>query len=544
MGDILFVLFIIFIVTVLIYVLYKMMLGVGTSKDTELEITAKNLLEQINILYRQKRYSIVETLAKKYLETKPQENDIREVLIKTLYETKNLYEAIDQAKILLKNDPKNVDMMMFLAGCFLEIEQPIKSISLLQEVIEIEPNNTIAIKELAKIYYDTNQMQSAVKTYKRLEELLDNNQEKAKNKAIIAQIHTFFRDFEAAISEYTAILEMYPDDISIKKKLIEVYKATGNYEAVIEKSKELADNYTEDSNGLWAMQNLTEAYNLIKDYEQALQWANSVQKHNLSDKVEAGSNISKILLNKGEVDNSITVLNELIEANPQNIQLKKSLAACYEAKNMFEDAVKIYKKLIDEAPVSEINMINLELSNIYSHWAMDLFEKEDNQGCFNKFMTALNYSDQNPNVYYLIGNVNKSIKNFNEAISQYKKALEIWPECALYHFAMSECYEEIDSVYDQKKALLECIKFDPLNSVAQYKLGMIFDMQNDSLTALIHIKKALEADNKFIKAKYKLALLLEHTGKKEEAIEVYEEILKLEPENEEVANNLKMLKGN
>ena len=58
-----------------------------------------------------------------------------------------------------------------------------------------------------------------------------------------------------------------------------------------------------------------------------------------------------------------------------------------------------------------------------------------------------------------------------------------------------------------------------------------------------NMEKAVSLDDDFVDAKFKLALLYEHMGKKEEAIVLYEQILKVDPTNDAVINNLAMLEG-
>lgn len=544
MSDLVFIFFIIFITTGLIYFLYKILLSSEKdNKDVDLQITSKEILEQLTILHRQKKNNIVESLAKSYLVKKPNDYGVRTILAKALYDTKKVYDAIDEAKIVIKNQPDNVDMHIFLANCYIDIDKSMKAISVLKEALDGDSSCVIAIKDLAELYTKTNQKVSALKMYEQLEEFLENNQEEAKNKIKIADLHIEFRDFERAIVKYEEILEIYPDDISVKKRLIETHKMICNYETIIELSTEMLEAYADDENGLWAMNTLMNIYRIMQDYEKALEYANLIKLHPLADEIQSEDNVAKILLEEGQIDASIDILKALVEKDPENIKLKADLAEAYEKNKDFEATIGIYKKILDMAKAEEITQIHFEMSNIYSNWAMYLFSQNDNAGCFKHFTAALQYCSQNSEIYYRIGIVNKAIKNYNEAISQFKKAIELDVENVDYYWAISECYEEIDSVYEQKKVLIESLKYSQDNPKVYYKLGVIAAIQNDPNSAITNIKKAIELDDTYIDAKRKLALILEHVGKREEAIQLYEEILLLEPDNEDVVNNLKLLKA-
>lgn len=517
------------------------MLGTDKNKNEELQITSQDLIEQLNILYKQKKYNIVESLAKNYLEQKSKDDGVRTVLAKALHDSGKIYEAIDHAKLIVKHTTDNSKMQLFLANCYLKIEKPMKAIEIFQEILEKDPDEVIAIKELAQVYFDTNQKRSAIKMYKRLEEFLESNQEKAKNKITIAKIHIEFAEYDLAIQEYEQILEIYPEDISVKKALVELYKKIADYDSVIEIATELNTDFPDNETGLWAIQTLMEIYKITQDYEKALEYANLIKIHPLANGAQSDENIAMIFLDEGKTEESIELLKALLAENPGNISLKKELAKAYEKNKDFNLAIDIYKKILDESQAQDINQIHYELSNLYSHWAMYAFSQNENEDCFKHFTSAIKYFDKNSDIYYRLGNVNKSIKNFNEAISQYKKAIELDSQNAVYYYALSECYKEIDSIYEQKKALSESLKYDNQNAKAHYNLSVIYNLQNDNTNAMAHIKKAIELDESYIEAKHHLALMLEHTGDKEGAASIYQEILVLDPENETAKNNLKML---
>lgn len=542
MNDFIYVLFFISITTGLIYFLYKIMLGAKSGKDVELQITSEDLVKQLNILYKQRKYNIVESLAKNYLEKKSRDDEVRLLLTKTLHAQNRIFDAIEQAKIIIKHQPYNFDIQIFLANCYMETDKEMRAIEVFQEILEKDLSNVVAIKELAKIYLKTNQKKSAIAMYKKLEEFLESDYEKAKNKATVAEIYIEFIDYEPAIKEYEQILEIYPEDINVKKRLIELYKFLSKHEKVIIKANELLWNHSQDEIGLWAMQKLIETYKSMNNFEKALELANMIKAHSLSNKTEVESDIAKILLAEGNIDGSIELLIALIAQEPQNISFRKELAKAYHAKLDFNKTIDIYKQIIELASTSEITQVHFEISDIYIDWAMYMFSKNENEQCFRYFEDAIKYYDQNPDIYYKLGNINMEIRNFNEAISQYKKAIEINPENEEYYYAISEPYKEIGSVYEQKNALIECLKYNSNNAKAHYQLGVICHSQNDINSAINYIKKAIELNPNFNEAKHKLALIFEHIGDKNEAIALYESILEIEPENQEILNNLRMLK--
>lgn len=545
MQNFLVVLFSIVVVVLLLYFILKVMMeNESSSKPGEdLQITSDDILAQLNILYRQKKYNIVENLAKKYLEKKPYDVAVRTILAKSLHANGRSNDAITHVKFVISRDLKNLEIKIFLANLYLETQAQAKAITVLREVLEVDENNVVAIKLLAKVYFDTNQKVLSIKLYEKLEEFLYSNQEKANNKKLLAKMHTALKNYDKAIAEYTGILEFYPADIEVRKELVNLFRMTSNYEMLIETGEEVLSLHSSEENDLWALDLLLDFFISSKDYEKALEYAARLKEHQLSNKVKVSENIARIFMETGRVDESINLLTDLINANAGNISLKRTLARSFISKGDFEHAVSIYKKILDEAGLDQIKGIHYDLSNLYSKWGEYLFSLGNNEDCFKKFATAVQYDSENPHIYYLLGVVNQSIKNFNEAISQYKKAIDLDVEAASYYFSIAECYAAIDSFYEEKRALFECIKYNPTNAKAQFRLAELFEIQHETNSAIAFLRSAIAANDNMIEAKYKLALILERQGNTEEAIEIYNDILFRDPEHNGALENLKMLKA-
>lgn len=544
MKELLFIIFVVFIIVALIYFVYNLMLGSEREqREEDLQITPHDILEQISILYKQKKYNIVESLAKKYLEKKPSDYGVRSILAKTFYEMGRKYEALEQANYISHHQPKNFNIKIFVANCYKDTGKPMQAISVLNDLLNEDSNNVVAIKDLAQLYLETNQKISAIKMFKRLDDFIYSNQEKVNNKDLIARLHIEFREYDEAVEQYQQILQIYPADVNVKKNLVEAYKMNSDYESAIELTEEILSLNVNEELNLWAVKLLIDLYSVIHDYEKALLYANMYKENPLSNKDKATENIAKILMETGQINESIDVLKSLVEKKSEDIEIKKTLAKAYESNEDFEAASDIYKKILDEAGVEDIKNIHLEMSNLYSNWAMYLFHKGENEACFKKFSLAVQYDVDNPQIYYKLGAINQLIKNYNQAISQYKKAIDLDNSNAGYYYSISECYESIDNVYEQKQALLNCVKYDIKNARAYYKLALLDNAQRDTTGAIECLRKAVAIDENFDEAKYRLALLLENKGSMEEAIEIYENIIKSNPLHEGAINNLKMLKS-
>ena len=88
-----------------IYVLYSIILFQGGSfeKGDELQLSTKNILEQVKVLFDKKEYALVQLLATKYLDRVPGHLDVRIYLAKAYFEDKKYNQAIRQCSIILNS---------------------------------------------------------------------------------------------------------------------------------------------------------------------------------------------------------------------------------------------------------------------------------------------------------------------------------------------------------------------------------------------------------------------------------------------------------
>lgn len=528
----------------LIYMIYAILLESSGPKKKELQVTPKGIVEHAKILFKQKKYKLVEKLAYKYLEIKPEHNELRLILAKSLYNEDSVYDAVREALTILTRDENDSDARLLLAKCYKKVNQPTKAIAELQEVIKHDPDNLFAAQELSSLYVETNQKASAIKTLKHLEGLTDNNGELLQIKTTLANLYVETENYPEAFDELNEILEIYPEDTDTNKKLIELYIKVQNYESAIETCENLLAVNENNSLSLWILNNLVNLYYLTKNIDKTMEYAKKLLEHPFSDKVKTKTYIAKILIASGKEQEGLEILNELSEKNEENIEIKRLLIDTYLNKNNFIAAIDLYKQIVDLVNPLEVKNVHTEMSNVFAKWARYQFEKRELNECFKTFTLAIQYDNTNPEIYYELGLVNYEIKNFNEAIIQLKKAISINEHESRYHMAIADCYQAIGNTFEQKDSLLAAINVDETNTNAYFKLAMLYDGQHDKTSEIHTLEKILELEPHHLDAKYQLALILESQGNKDKALELYKEIESIDYNFKNVQKNIEMLTSN
>ena len=105
-----------------VYILYAIIMYQGTknAKGNDLQLSTKNILDQVEVLFEKQEYSLVQLLATKYLDRVPSHQQVREYLSKAYYKDKKYNNAIKQCLIILKRDANNIDARKLLGDCYIK----------------------------------------------------------------------------------------------------------------------------------------------------------------------------------------------------------------------------------------------------------------------------------------------------------------------------------------------------------------------------------------------------------------------------------------
>lgn len=102
----------------IVYLSYLLVSFTQPGYKKELQISLPDMLKQIEMLYRQKKYEIVENVSIEYLKSQPDAVPIREYLAKAFFSRDKIYDAISTILVILEREKDNVPMHVLLAKCY------------------------------------------------------------------------------------------------------------------------------------------------------------------------------------------------------------------------------------------------------------------------------------------------------------------------------------------------------------------------------------------------------------------------------------------
>lgn len=512
--------------------------SVQNTGGEHLQISPEEVYQQVESLMNNADYNTAQKLAKKYLNQNPYHHDLRKLLVKIYVSIQKEYDAISNLLVLIKAFPDDINLYIQIADLYRDTHQSKKAVHYYSYILSQDKYNLHAMKALALIYYNNKQKDSALKLYRQLVSLVDNENEKLEYYEILGSLYSSMGQYEKAIVVYKKVLEKNSANIEVLKDMRRIYLKLKDTDNVLYYSRTLInlepDNYK-------YYEEIIDLLFHLHMYEEALSYAQKAIDLPNADVYTLKNYIAKIYIYTGKIDDSIELITETIKQDPTNLLLSQTLAMAYCMNKNFDMAKKVCHDAIEVAIPSDIKVIHSNLSSILTEEAVYLLNQGKTKQAFAKFNEAMQYNNENPEIFYKLALANNSIKNYSEAVKQCKRAIELAPEVSLYYEALGDIYMGIQNFIEAKRYYKEAIFIDPKNARAHALLGTLQSKDGDHENAIKSLETAVALAQDNIDIRYNLALAYEVAGRKEEAKVQYQKVLDANPNHQEAMNNIKLL---
>lgn len=528
---------------VAIYILYAIMMYQGSNKGSrgnELQLSTKNILDQVEVLFDKGEYALVQLLATKYLDRVPSHQEVRQYLSNAYFKDRKYNNAIKQCLIILKKDPNNINTRKLLGDCYIKKEMLSKAIKEYEGIFDHRSNDKEVVRTLAELYRDTEQTFSSISVYNILSDLMDKNEDIAEIQSILAELNEIAHDYPAAFEAYKTRLSIYPTDVQTNQKLVELYIKLKNQPKAIETLLYMLSFVSEPKVMLWTYERLIELYVETEEYEKAIEYSNKMLDVQGSDKFKIRNDIALFNIKLNNYTTGITILEELVMMSQNGYEVTTQLCDSYIQCKDYQKALEKYLALLDKATQKEAKDVRLLICDLYIKWAIEDASLNHYEESFKHLEDATEYNAVNPEIYYNKAANYMAQKSYANAVEllhralEYDKQKEFHPK---YFISLSEAHHNLGNFFEEKKALSDLLKLDNKNPMGLYRSGLMYVAQHDTKNAEEYFKKALQYDPNLIKAKYNLALIYE-SNNRDKAKELYIEVLEQDPSFEEAKNAL------
>lgn len=266
-------------------------------------------------------------------------------------------------------------------------------------------------------------------------------------------------------------------------------------------------------------------FSQLKDSKRAIKYfREALNLSEMEDKDEIYLDLAMEYENDNDFQSAILVLKEAIRFNPQNEGAIYELAYCYDSVNEIEKAIKCYSDFIDENPYSFTAWYNL--GNAYS-------KLENYERAIWAYDYCLLINEDFSPAYFNLGNAYLSSDKYQLSIDNFEKCMQLDGEDGLALCYIGECYEQLGNYDLAKHYYYRSIEFLPDLPEAWLGLGIVNDLQENTVEGIQLILKAIKLDPSNGSFYHVLAGAYEKIELIDDANAAYQLALELDNSNEE-----------
>jgi tetratricopeptide (TPR) repeat protein len=496
---------------------------------------------------------------------KPDQVNLSLVYFQALVNDKQLLEAEKMGRAVIQKDKTFAPMYDALYLSYMQQNRPAEAEQVLLQKVDNNPQKSAFLIQLAGHYLITRRRDDLDKVMARV-----TDEKKFPEGHLLAGDLFFFRarEFDSARIQYEAGMKVFPKDKAIyQKRLVELLATTGrNSEANQLLASILKDNpkdndavamraalmlqtgdlaqITQAANDLQSLvsntpnnhllrYNLARAYVAKNDLEQArLQLESAIKIR--PDFLIARNLLARIYLQKNDFAKALKEADDIIALNKEDLQARLTRSTALLGVGDRAKATEELDTVLKMAP----NNPDARYQAGFLAWQDKDFKKAE--GIFDDLYKA------NPkDVRGLVGMVETmaSANRMGDAIKVMETTVSKDPERRDFRLVLANMYVR-DQRYDAAIHLFdELLKSEPKSADLLLRLAETERRKGDINVAIDTFRRASQANPTDTRPLLQLGLLMDGTGRREQAKPIYEQILKIQPDHPIALNNLAFIKA-
>jgi tetratricopeptide (TPR) repeat protein len=348
---------------------------------------------------------------KESLQLNPDDTLVRFRLGEAYEKANNLKDAVEQYKLVLTKAREAENVKIALAGAYLRAGNYDESIRLYKEVIAKQPRNASAYANLGLAHGGKGQWKEEIENYKKAISL--NPKDPVVHYNLASAYEKRNQDQDAS-REYQTVLKINPGDLEATTKLADIDfknkrygEAIRAYDKILKSSPRKAAIHA----------NLGFAYGELKKYKLSSENYEKAIKYGMKD-IQVHYNLAYTYDKLGRKKEAVREY-EYVAASRPNMDVLDILAEHYTDEKQYENAIKIYKKMI---------AINPKRATAYSGLGYVYGLKNDVDKEIEYYKISLRYDAEDDDVYLSLGKAYERKGMYQEALKAYTHAYELNPD--------------------------------------------------------------------------------------------------------------------
>lgn len=236
------------------------------------------------------------------------------------------------------------------------------------------------------------------------------------------------------------------------------------------------------------------------------------------------------------VEIDLVKLNQILNSDPAG----KEQEVVKEIERILQSAVL---RGTEATKIDENNYQNwLSLGRVYET-AVPLKVPQTYESALAAYTRAIELNPYNPSLYLMLARLDLANGKRDQVKNYINKALEIKGNYTEAVYLLSQIQVEEGNIKEAIGSVEKAVELSPNDPILYFQLGLLRYNDNNFLGTIDAMTKAVVLNNDYSNARYFMGLSLARIGKSTEAIEQFDAIQKLNPENQEVALILKNLRA-
>ena len=505
-------------------------------------------------------------------------------------------EAIKVVEEGLKRLPKNIDLRVILADLLARKQLPQQAESQLQEIIALDPKGLVNRFRLAKFYLAQKNTDAAERVMREALAAVPGN---ADAKAQLVQFLAAQRGRDRAVAEVNALIAADPDNNALKVTLGQLLWQAGAVDPAEHLFRQVIADAGKKPEGLSARVRLAALLVSRNQMSDATALVAEVLKDNPRDN-DALILRSQASLANGDATSAIADLRVVLRDQPNAVSVMRALAQAYERNDQLDLAAETMRTALQTVPgdvasrfeLAQIDIMQGKFDNaapLLVQLAKDdplntqvlaaLFKVQSQQKHFAEARaTAVSVQKTRPDLglgHYLAGLVEELDGKPEQAEREYEQALKVQPDAGEPLLAITRLDLRLKQAARATHRLAGVVAAQPANALARTMQGELLLAQNDAPAAIAAYQGAVQVAPKWPNGYHGLALaqvaakrdedavntlrqgvaatsdpsmlivdlggLLQRLGRADDAIALYDGLLKRDAKSAFAANNLAML---
>lgn len=232
------------------------------------------------------------------------------------------------------------------------------------------------------------------------------------------------------------------------------------------------------------------------------------------------------LFESGDWQGAISEYKQGLELNPEDLNLLNSLGVCYGYLNNVDDALSTFSRVIEIDPDNLMAHFNIGFALAAANRPEDALEN---------FRKASAADPENFDVLFQIGKINLELDRVDDALESFEKAAALKNKKPIIYRYLGQTLLKAEKSAEAIDAFKAAVRNDPEDAPSLSQLGVLFlQGERDTDIALSLIRQAVEQDQTNSLFRQRLARALTAAGSLEQAVEEYEQAVKMGARSREV----------